>query len=122
MKSNLIKEKTFAFSVRIVKLSQYLIATKKEFVISKQILKSGTSIGANVREAVNAESAADFVHKLSIAQKEADETLYWLELLVATDFLNQHEFDSMFLDGASIIKILKTIIITTKKNNRRVDY
>lgn len=79
--NSIIKQKTFQFAVRIVKLYKHIVEKKKEFVLSKQLLRSGTSIGANVREAHNAESDADFIHKLSIAQKECDESLYWLELL-----------------------------------------
>lgn len=89
MKSNPIKDKSLNFAVRIIRLYQYLVDSKKEFILSKQVLRSGTSIGANVRESQNAESAADFIHKLHIAQKEADETRYWLELLVKTEYINQ---------------------------------
>jgi len=88
-KPNIVRDKSFAFAVRIVSLYKYLCADKKEFVLSKQLLRSGTSIGANVREAVNAESKKDFIHKLAIAQKECDESIYWLELLVETDCLNK---------------------------------
>lgn len=115
MKENLIKDKTFAFAVRVVKLSRHLNDKKREYTISHQILKSGTSIGANVREAINGESKADFIHKLGIAQKEADETLYWLELLKETGFITAMEFQSMSNDLISIIKILKSIIISTKQ-------
>jgi four helix bundle protein len=80
-KKNIIKKKSFLFAIRIVKLYQYLCEVKKEFILSKQLLRSGTAIGALIRESQNAESKADFIHKLSIAQKECDETIYWLELL-----------------------------------------
>ncbi len=90
--------------------------TKKEYIISKQILKSGTSIGAMVREAENGESKLDFIHKLSIAQKECDETIYWLELLEATDFITEKEYLSIISEASSILKILKSINITTKNN------
>ena len=79
-KKNIIKEKSFLFAIRIIKLYQYLCEVKKEFILSKQLLRSGTAIGALIRESQNAESKADFIHKLSIAQKECDETIYWLEL------------------------------------------
>ncbi|MFC2100398.1 four helix bundle protein [Bacteroidota bacterium] len=79
------------------------------------MLKSGTSIGANVREAINAESKADFIHKLAIAQKECDETMYWLELLKETDYLNQDEFNEIYSESNEILKILKSIILTIKK-------
>lgn len=83
-KGNIVKLKSFDFAVRIVNLYKYLSETKKEYVLSKQLLGSGTSVGANIRETDNAESKLDFIHKLSIAQKECDETLYWLELLKVT--------------------------------------
>ncbi len=81
MKENIVKDKSFAFALRVVKLAKYLESEKKEFVLSRQVLRSGTAIGALVREAEHAESRADFVHKMNIALKEASETLYWLDLL-----------------------------------------
>ncbi len=110
----LIKDKSFALAVRIVKLCQYLNDKKKEYVISKQLLRCGTSIGANVREGQNAESRADFIHKLTIAQKEASETIYWLELMEATGYLSKNEFDSINEDAVSVIKILTKILKSTK--------
>ena len=92
MSGNLIKEKSFRFAVRVVMLYKYLKNEKKEYILSKQLMRSGTSIGANVRESQNAESKADFIHKLAIAQKEADETLYWLELLKETDYIRIEEY------------------------------
>ncbi|MEI6091121.1 MAG: four helix bundle protein [bacterium] len=112
MKS-IIKEKSFKFAVRIIYLYKYLVEDKREFILSKQLLKSGTSIGANVREALNGESKADFVHKLSIAQKECDETLYWLELLKETDKISQEEFESIYPDAEEILTIIRSIIIKT---------
>ena len=94
MRENIIKNKSFAFAVRVVKLFQYLQTEKREFVLSKQLLRSGTSVGAMVREAEHSESKADFVHKLAIAQKEINETIYWLELLMATEYLYQTVIDS----------------------------
>lgn len=85
--------------------------------MSKQLLRSGTSIGANVRESQNGESKADFIHKLAIAQKETDETLYWLELLKETDFIAENEFQSMHADAVELLKIIRSIIITSKKRN-----
>jgi four helix bundle protein len=116
MNKNVIKEKSFQFAIRIVKLCKYLQSEKKEYVISKQVLRSGTSIGANVRESQNAESRADFIHKLAIAQKEADETSYWLELLEATEYIDKEEFNSLFENVSELIKIIRSIIITTKNN------
>ena len=96
---SIIKVKSFQFAVRVVKLYKYLCDSKKEFVMSKQFLKSGTSIGANVREVHNGQQPADFIHKLSIAQKECDETLYWLELLKETDYLSEVEFKSIHMEA-----------------------
>jgi four helix bundle protein len=116
MKENIVKNKSFAFSVRVVKLNQYLCEEKKEFILSKQLLRSGTSVGAMVREAEHAESKVDFKHKMAIAQKEMNETLYWLELLKETDYLTQQQFESMNNDAIEIIKLITTIIKTTKSN------
>jgi four helix bundle protein len=116
MKENIIKNKSIEFAIRIVKLYQFLCNEKKEFVLSKQLLRSGTSIGAMVREAEHSESKADFVHKLAIAQKEINETIYWLELLNATEYLTQKEFDSINADAVEIIKLLTAIIKKTKFN------
>lgn len=116
MNENTVKTKSFKFAIRIVHLYKYLCDEKKEFVLSKQILRSGTSIGANVRESQNAESKADFIHKLGIAQKETDETLYWLELLVATDYIEEKLFQSLNYDAEEILKILRSIIISSKNN------
>lgn len=118
-KPNLIKDKSFSFAVRIVNLVKYLQSEKKEFVLSKQLLRSGTSIGANVREAINGFSKADFVHKLNIAQKEADETIYWIELLHETNYLIEKEFTSIKEDAESLLKIIRSIILTTKQNSQK---
>lgn len=114
MKENVIKDKSFKFSIRIVKLYQYLQNNKKEFVLSKQLLRSGTSVGAMVREAEHAETKADFKHKMGIAQKEINETIYWLELLRATDYLEQDQFESINLDAVEIIKLITSILKTAK--------
>jgi len=89
MKENAVKEKSFAFAIRIVNLYKYLVEEKREFVLSKQLLRSGTAIGALTQEAEHAESKADFIHKLSFSLKEANETDYWIELLFQTDFLSE---------------------------------
>ncbi len=117
MRENIIKEKSFKFAVRIVNLYKLLTTERKEFIMSKQLMRSGTSIGANIREAQNGESKADFIHKLGIAQKEADETLYWLELLAETKYLQHHEFESLHHDGIELLKILRTIILNAKQKN-----
>jgi four helix bundle protein len=116
MRENIVKDKSFAFAIRIVRLYQYLCNSKKEYVLSKQLLRSGTSVGALVREAEHAESKADFRHKMSIAQKEINETIYWLELLTATEFLTQEQFDNINSDAVEIIKLITTIIKTSKNN------
>lgn len=116
-KKSIIKDKSFAFAVNIVNLYKRLINEHKEYVMSKQLFRSGTSVGSNVREAQNAESKADFIHKLAIAQKECDESIYWLELLRETDYLYQKEFDELNNDATEILKILRSIILTTKQNN-----
>ena len=112
----MIKDKSFNFAVRIVKLYQFLSQHKKEYVLSKQVLRSGTSVGAMVREAEHSESKADFIHKFAIAQKEINETIYWLELLEATDYLSKEQFVSIYHDAVEIIKIITTIIKNTKAN------
>ena len=114
----LIKDKSFAFAVRVIKVYKHLSETKKEYILSKQLLRAGTSIGANVREAQNAESRADFIHKLAIAQKEAGETVYWIELLGATEYLSDSEFQSINADAVSVLKILTAILKSTKKNGK----
>jgi four helix bundle protein len=116
MKENVVKVKSFAFAVRIVKLYQFLKNEHNEFVLSKQILRCGTSVGAMVRESEHSESTADFVHKMAIAQKEINETIYWLELLKETNFLSLEQFESINADAVELIKLLTSIIKTTKSN------
>jgi four helix bundle protein len=116
MKENLIKNKSFDFALRIVKLYQHLSQTKREFVLSKQLLRSGTAIGALVRESEHAESKADFIHKLSIALKEANESDYWIELLYRSGYLAESEYQSLFSDLDVIIRLLVSIIKTSKAN------
>ena len=118
MSESIIKIKSFNFAVRVANLNKTL-QSRNEYVISKQLLRSGTSIGANIREALNAESTKDFIHKLSISQKEADETMYWLELLFETEYLSEKEFKSIHSNCNELLKILRSIIITTKKNNSK---
>ena len=113
---NAIEEKSFRFSVRIVRLYRHLSETKREYVLSRQLLRAGTSIGANVAEAQQAQSRADFIPKISIALKEAAESKYWLRLLCATDYLTQPEFDSIFSDCIELEKILTSIIKTSKSD------
>ncbi len=112
---SIIKDKSFAFAIRVVRLNQYLVESKREFVLSKQLLRSGTAVGALVREAQNAESSKDFIHKLGIAQKECDETTYWLELLKETEYLATKEFESINIEAIELLKMIRSAIITMKK-------
>ncbi|MEO6000747.1 MAG: four helix bundle protein [Chitinophagaceae bacterium] len=114
MSDNVEKNKSHAFAIRIVKLYQYLSGGKKEYVLSKQLLRSGTAVGALVREAEHAESKLDFRHKMSIAQKEINETIYWLELLRETGYLTNKQFQSINKDSLEIIKLLTAIIKSAK--------
>ncbi|WP_375560128.1 four helix bundle protein [Bernardetia sp. OM2101] len=109
-----ILKKSFCFAVRIVNLYKYLTTTQKEYVLSKQILRSGTSVGANIREAEFAQSNLDFIHKLSISQKEINETLYWLELLKETNFIKNEEFESLHQNAIELLKIITSSIKTMK--------
>lgn len=109
--------KSKAFAVGIIRFYKYLTEEKREYVLAKQILRSGTSIGANVRESYSAQSKADFISKLHIALKEADETLYWLELLVESEIITQSEFDSLATDLKEISALLASSIKTAKTNN-----
>ena len=116
MKENVVKNKSFVFAVRVVNLYRFLCAQQKEFVLSKQLLRSGTSVGAMIREAEHAETKKDFIHKMAIAQKEINETIYWLELLQASNYLTNEQFKSINTDAVEIIKLITTIIKTTKTN------
>ena len=116
-KENVLLTKSFAFAIRIVKLYQFLVTEKKEYVLSKQLLRSGTAVGALVREAQNAESTKDFIHKLGIAQKECDETSYWLELLKETGYLTLTEFESIHENTTELLKIIRSSILTLKQKN-----
>ncbi|MCB0526604.1 MAG: four helix bundle protein [Lewinellaceae bacterium] len=121
-KPNPLRDKSLLLGVRIVRLSQYLIEQKHEIVISKQILKSGTNPGAMIREAQHAESSADFIHKLAVAQKEINETAYWLELLMLSDYINQEQFDSLNKDTIEIMKLLVSSIRTKKQNHHKTTH
>lgn len=111
----ILEEKTYAFALRIIKAYNFL-TSKNEYVLSKQLLRAGTSIGANCREATYAQSKMDFINKLSIALKEANETIYWLELLHDSDFIDDKSFNSIHDDGLEILKLLISIIKTSKEN------
>ncbi|MEK7653285.1 MAG: four helix bundle protein [Patescibacteria group bacterium] len=114
---NLIRIKSFSFAVRIVKLSKYLRKDKREFILSKQILRSGTSIGANIEEAIGGQSRNDFASKISIAYKEARETRYWIELLKETDYLNLKQTQSLLTDCEEPLRIIGSIKKTTHNNS-----
>jgi four helix bundle protein len=117
MSESIVKNKSFELAVCGVNFYKMLVSDKKEFIMSKQFLRSVTSIGANVREAVNAQSKSDFIHKLSISQKECDETMYWLELLAATNYISNDEFNSLYPKCDEVLKIIRSIILTSKKNS-----
>ncbi len=113
-KPRILKEKSYAFALRIVKLYRHLAEEKREFVLSKQVLRSGTSIGANIAEANQAQSKADFIHKLSIAHKESFETEYWLNLLRDSEYITDLQSRSLIEDSCELQKILTTSIKTAK--------
>ena len=112
-------DKSKAFAIRIIRFYSYLQKEKREHVISKQLLRSGTSIGANARDSNNAQSTADFINQLSIALKEADETAYWLELLYESDIIEQAHYDSLYSDLNEIIALLTASIKTSKQNTSK---
>ncbi len=113
---NILAKKSYAFAIRIVKLSRYLNATKHEFVLSKQVLRSGTSIGALVSESRFAQSKADFEHKLTVALKEANETEYWINLLHDTEYITTKEYKNLHEDIDQLISLLVSITKTLKNN------
>ena len=119
MKENVLKKESLTFAVRIVNLSKYLRENKKEFTLSDQVLRSGTAIGAMVYEAERAESTPDFIHKMKVAEKEANETLYWLELLKETQYITGVEHDSMNNDTIELIKMLVSSIKTVRTNYKQ---
>ena len=114
----ILRDKSFEFALRIIKLYKHLTEDKKEYVLSKQILRSGTSIGANVREGKNAQSNSDFISKYSIALKEADETRYWIELLYASEFIDDNAYKSLNGDVNELIPLLISSIKTAKNNGK----
>ena len=119
MKENVVRTKSFAFALRIVKLAKYLQGEKKEFVLSKQVLRSGTAIGALIREADHAQSRADFINKMNIALKEANETDYWLDLLHQSDYISQESYESIHPEIQELLKLLVSIVKTTKSTPRQ---
>lgn len=116
MGRHVLREKSFEFAIQVVNTFKALSSVNKEFVMSKQLLRSGTAVGALHREAEQAESKADFIHKLAIAQKECNESLYWIELLEATGYLNPKEFGILHESGQELIRLITSIIKSTKRN------
>ncbi|MCI6297618.1 MAG: four helix bundle protein [Clostridiales bacterium] len=116
--NNAIEEKSFQFAVRIVKLCRYLCDEKKEFILSKQLLRAGTSIGANIAESQQAQSRPDFISKLCIALKEASETNYWLRLLRATDYLSETEYRTMIVQCKELERLLTSILKSAKPSEQ----
>lgn len=114
---NIVLDKSLAFAIRIVRLYQYLTKEKQEQILSKQLLKSGTSIGANIREALRGQSRQDFSAKMNISLKEVYETEYWLELLYRTDYITEMEFKSIFADCRELTKLLSSIVKTSKEKS-----
>lgn len=114
MKENILKEKSFQFSLLIISAYKQLSKDQKEFILYKQLLRSGTSIGALYREAEHAESKPDFIHKLSIGLKEANETLYWIELLYQSEYLSKHIYDDIRVKCTELIRLMVSIIKTSK--------
>ena len=119
---NPIEKRSYLFALRIVKAYKYLTKQKDEYVLSKQMLRSGTSIGAMMREAKFAQSRADFINKASIALKEANETLYWIELLHDSEYIDDLSFNSLHQEADEITSILASIVKTTKENTTKYDY
>lgn len=117
MKDNLIKSKSTSFAIRIINLYKFLRQEQQEYVIGKQLLRSGTSTGANIREGIYAESTADFIHKYQIALKETAETEYWLFLLKETSYISESQYESINSDCAEIGKLLTSIIKSTRNKN-----
>ena len=115
MKQNILKEKSFHFAIRMVNLYKYLKKQHVEYILSQQIIRSGTCVGAIIREAEHAESTKDFIHKLSIGLKEANETKYWLDLLLATEFINKRMYNSINQDCEELLKLLIASVKTSKQ-------
>jgi four helix bundle protein len=118
-RENLVMIKSYAFALRIIKLYKYLITQQKEYVLSRQILRSGTAIGALVKEAEHAQSKADFLNKMNIALKEANETEYWLMLLKDSEYIDEKSFHSIQEESIALLKLLASIVKTTKENSNK---
>ena len=114
---NLVVDKSLDFAVRIVNLYKFLCSEQKEYILSKQLLRSGTSVGANIAESQNAQSSNDFISKMSIARKELSETIYWLKLLNRTDYISEKAFDSVYSDAKELYRIISSIIKTSEEKD-----
>lgn len=119
IKNNIVADKSYAFALRIIKLYKYIVSEKKEYVLSKQILRSGTSIGALIKEAEYAQSKADFLNKMNIALKEANETEYWLMLLKDSDYIDEKSYNSIYPNAVELIKLLISIVKSTKEKLKK---
>jgi four helix bundle protein len=119
MRDSIIKTKSYKFAVRIVKLYKHFKENLNEHTLSKQLLRSGTSIAANTSETLDAQSDMDFIHKFSIAQKECSESIFWIKLLYDTEFINKAQFESLYDECNQLHKIITSIILTKKQNTRR---
>lgn len=117
MTKNIVKEKSYSFALKTIEIYKYITINKKEFVLSKQLLRSGTSVGANIRESTHAESRPDFIHKFAIAQKEINESIYWIELLKDSKYITEKQFQSLYSDALDLIRIITSILKTSKRNN-----
>lgn len=115
MRENVIRDKSYAFALRIIKLYKFLAEEKREYVLSRQVLRSGTAIGALISEAEHAQSKADFINKMNIALKEANETNYWLNLLKDSEYIDTSQFDALSKDAIEILKLLISIVKSSKK-------
>lgn len=118
-KGNIVADKSYAFALRIIKLYKYLVSEQKEYVLSKQVLRSGTSVGALIREAEHAQSKKDFINKMSISLKEANETEYWLMLLKDSEYISIDSFNSIQPDSVELIKLLASIVKSSKLSNEK---
>ena len=118
MKESIVRNKSYVFALRIIKAYRYLSDEQREFVLSKQVLRSGTSVGALVKEAEHAQSRADFVNKMNVALKEANETEYWLMLLKDSEYIDEKSFNSIHQDCSELIKLLASIVKTTKNSSQ----
>ena len=115
MTDNIVVVKSKTFAIRIVRLYQYLCNSRKEFTLSRQLLRCGTSIGANIKEAIRGQSKADFTAKMNIALKEASEAEYWIEILYETGYINNRQFKSIYTDCQELLKLLFSIVKSSKK-------